>query len=589
MRENGQLAAGTTEHIAPGTRAATAPPQTVAVTGKTGILVHLAMLITLAVVAFFALLGRPEWRDDSDTSGPQVMQEIVDGHGWVLPLRNGRHIPVKPLLFNWLGALSALVRQSGVDRVDARLPSALLATLCAVFVYFFTRRLAGGAAGLWASMILITTPQFIIEARNSRVDMTFCAFLTMGLLLAHRVWESERGRGTTAILAGVCLGLATLSKGPLAFALTVMVFGASVLITPPARGWRTLLAPATLVAAIGLPALWYGAATLVGGWAFLNVHIYTENVSRALGEQGHWPVSWYIGPFFATGMPWMLAFPWVLRGESALPARTRRFLWVWVAVMFVFFSVIPGKRRAYLLVLRPALAILLAGWLVPQLARLRARPRRAGAPRALHGAVAAATVAGLLAIFLLRAGLGGFGASELRWSYWWRLLLQEDSNLALAFVAGIGVGADLAIRWAWQRRFDLAAHALVATLAFGLMIGITAGEIVRGNGASFHPFAERITKRVRPTDSLAFFDTDDDTAIALLLSLRRHVPVVSPPDAARPCEPPRPGLYLVSAKLWEARPCFRDARWQVLDRGGPRAGSERWRRLVLARYANAAE
>ena len=158
------------------------------------------MATYLAVVAFFVLLGRPEWRDDSDTSGPQVMQEIVDGNGWVLPLRNGRHIPVKPLLFNWLGALSALARQSGVDRVDARLPSALLATLCAVFAYFFTRRLAGGAVGLWAAMILITTPQFVIEARNSRVDMTFCAFLTMGLLLAHRVWESERGRGT-AVLA----------------------------------------------------------------------------------------------------------------------------------------------------------------------------------------------------------------------------------------------------------------------------------------------------------------------------------------------------------------------------------------------------
>jgi len=121
------------------------------------------------------------------------------------------------------------------------------------------------------------------------------------------------------------------------------------------------------------------------------------------------------------------------------------------------------------------------------------------------------------------------------------------------------------------------------------MIGITAGEIVRGNGASFDPFAERIAAHVGPTESLAFFDTDDDTAIALLLSLRRHVPVVLPPDAARPCDPPNSGFYLVSEKLWDARPCFRDTSWQVLERGGPRAGSERWRRLVLARYATRAE
>ena len=50
----------------------------------------------------------------------------------------------------------------------------------------------------WAALILITTPQFIISARDSRVDMVFCAFLTLGLMLAWRVYDGAGGRRTAA-------------------------------------------------------------------------------------------------------------------------------------------------------------------------------------------------------------------------------------------------------------------------------------------------------------------------------------------------------------------------------------------------------
>src|SRR5437016_703608 len=103
---------------------------------------HLAAICVLAAVAFFFQLGHADWEDDSESCGGQIMQEMVGGYGWVLPLRNDRHIPAKPPLFYWFGALSALVRQSGVDLLDARLPSAVLATFTVVAVYAFTRSLA---------------------------------------------------------------------------------------------------------------------------------------------------------------------------------------------------------------------------------------------------------------------------------------------------------------------------------------------------------------------------------------------------------------------------------------------------------------
>jgi 4-amino-4-deoxy-L-arabinose transferase-like glycosyltransferase len=216
------------------------------------------LLVAMASTMFLFGLGA-DWHDGLDAEGPQVIQEMLRGEGWVLPLHNGRRIPLKPPLFHWLGALSATLRGTDVDLIDPRLPSALLGTLCVVLVYLFARWQADESVALWAGLILLTTPQFVIEARNSRVDMVLCLFLTAALLLAYRVWRGGGGR-PAALGAGLCLGLAALTKGPLALALFALLFMAAAFTAPPSFGWRALLSPAVLALALGLPLAWYAAA-----------------------------------------------------------------------------------------------------------------------------------------------------------------------------------------------------------------------------------------------------------------------------------------------------------------------------------------
>jgi 4-amino-4-deoxy-L-arabinose transferase-like glycosyltransferase len=548
--------------------------------------VHLAILVSLALVVFTFRLGVADWRGDADAQVAQIIQDIRAGNGWVLPLRNGRHIPDKPPLLSWLGAVSAAVRHSSGDALDARLPSALLGTLCVVVVYGFAHALAGASVAWWAALMLLTTPQFITAARDSRVDMAFCAFLTPGLLLAWNVYEGNGGRWQ-ALLAGLCFGLATLSKGPLALVLAALVFGATALLARPRPGWPALIGFPALTAALGLPALWYLAATVEQGRAFLRLHLLEENVGRMAGGLGRWPVWFYVGPLFSLGLPWTLALPGAVAGQSALPLRARRFLWTWVIVMFIFFSLALGKRRVYVLPLRPALAILFAGWLAPLLDRYGSLGRPGTLPRAAHATIAVLVVGALVCVLVLRAGLGGFGASEQQWSYWWRLHLREYFGSALVLVVGLGIGADLLVRWTWQRRFDLAAHALVGLLVLGWTVGLSSDAIVRGEALSLRPLAQRVSAEVGATEALAFLDVDDETAVCLLSHLRRHVPVVQSVEGQGACTPPSPGVYLVAESRWDQHACGADPRWRAIARGGPEISSHRSQRLVLARFGEA--
>ncbi len=547
------------------------------------ILWHLCLIVPLAAAVFFFQLGTADFRDDAGSNGAQVVQELVAGEGWILPLRNGQHLPVKPPLFYWMGAGSALARGTTGDIWDSRAPSAVLGVLGVVAVYLFARWLAGERMALWAALMLITTPQFIIEAKNSRVDIALAVFLTIGLFLAYRVLEGAGGRKTAA-LAGLCFGLAVLSKGPLALVLAGIVLLPTMLVNRPAPGWTALFSPWVVLGAVGLPAVWYAAATAVHGMAFLRLHLYVENVARLQGMHGHWPWWWYAEPLITGGLPWMLALPLVVFGRSALSRRARVFLWLWVGMMLFFFALSPGKRRAYLLPLRPPLVILAAGWLVAALDRLRAAPRAAQPPLGAHVASLVVVVAGFLVILALRAGLGGFGADEVSASYWWRDYFEQHVGTAMAMVIGIGVAIELMLMALWQRRFEVALFAFTGMVAVGLTVGISAGEIVRGEGGTFRLFAADVTRHVPHDVPLRFFTCDDGDRISLLFHLQRHVPTAIAPDPAAPCVPPGNGFYLLPEAHWDADACFRDARWQLVARGGPRVASQRNRRMVLAQF-----
>ena len=570
-----------------GSEAALEPADPVPRTGARRYWIHLALLVALALAMYLFRLGSADWEDDLEAEGPQIIQEMLRGTGWILPLSNGRNIPLKPSLYHWLGAASAMLRGSGLDRLDARLPSALLATLCVVLVYLFARRHADERAALWAGLILLTTPQFLIEARNSRVDMVMCGFLTAGLLLAHRVWEGQSSRAT-AVGAGLCIALATLAKGPLALALVVLVFATTALIARPAPGWRVLLSPATLAAALVPPVAWYAAATWQLGLPFLQVQLFGENVSRITGGLGYRPPWYYVGPLFAGGLPWMLLLPWTAAGSSRLAARPRRFLWAWCIAMFVLFSASPGKRQAYLLPLRPALAILLGAWIAPRLAGLRGAPRAVGVPRAAQAVLGGLVVAAVAGVVALRFGIGGFGASQLEWGYWWRTYLDAHFPTALALIVGVGIGMYVIVVALVRRRIEIAGYALAATLAWGLTLAVAAAAMVRGDGGSVEGFAHDVLAQLGPDERLAFFYTDDRQHLGLLFHLHRQLPVVEPVSEQAPCTPPQPGAYLIPVAQWTDRSCFRGGGWTEVLRGGPAIGAERGQWLVLARYGGKA-
>jgi 4-amino-4-deoxy-L-arabinose transferase-like glycosyltransferase len=293
-----------------------------------------------------------------------IAREMWQGGEWLLPHVGGMVYPDKPPLLFWAIALLSVVN-GGVTAWTARLPVALASIAVCLVTWRLGARLLSPRAGLLAALILATSGGFFWSGRQALLDM----FLTLGVTgacWALWAWLGEQQRWG-ALLAGICMGLATLAKGPVGVVLPTLV--ALAYLTgqrqwPMVRGGDVLLCGGSFLL---VSLAWYLPAIGRGGLPYASAALIHHNVERYLRAWEH-VAPWYffVGAFPAEFLPWALFLPPALfLGAARRGPEDQRGWWFavcWLVMMFVFFSGSTGKRDIYMLPAFPA-AALLVGWL----------------------------------------------------------------------------------------------------------------------------------------------------------------------------------------------------------------------------------
>ncbi len=444
-----------------------------------------------------------------------VVRRMLEQGDWVLPKRtseNGWTIASKPPFFHWLGALSARLL-GGPTELAIRLPSVVLGVATVVAVWATARSLLPGLAALFGAVVLATTFEWVRAVSSARVDGTLAALMTGALLLFYR--GAARGGLTTleAVAAYACLAAATLTKGPVGFLLPGLVLGVALLVTGGVRRvprFRPFLGAALIIVLAGG---WYLAAWHFGGEAFVQKHLWKENVFRFLGatklKSGHEHAVYYYLPTFAAGfLPWtpflLAALVAAFRDPAARRDVRTAFLLVWTVVVFVFYSAASAKRSVYLLALYPAAALLTGWWWE----RLRTDVARGAwlRSRVAQLVVAVGTVAVVLPLAVVVAEGAGFAPLDRIAPF---LHAKDQANLpvvreiidrhfagiasALVVLVASLATALLALREArWTRLF--VASAALASVLWWLVFALFQPELARAR--TFRPFMAQVASAV---------------------------------------------------------------------------------------------
>jgi 4-amino-4-deoxy-L-arabinose transferase-like glycosyltransferase len=321
----------------------------------------------------------------------EASREMIERGNYIVPYFNNQLRLDKPPLTYWAQVASYHI--FGQNDFAARFPSAIAATLTALLIFAWGRRIGGERVGWWAAIIFTLSLQTFVHAKAAVADMWLVLFVTLASWAGYELFQRPTLNQGAAVsrppwaiwkspflVFYLALALGFLAKGPIAW--TPLLTIAAVIIYT--RKWQ-LLGHFKFVGGISLMliavALWGIPALVQTNGEFFRVGIGRHVVSRSfMTLEGHGASSlgmyvlllpFYFVTVFISFFPWSIKLPWLIRNlwrnrEAGVDASgySRSLLDVYllsgIAVIFVIFTLVSTKLPHYTLPAFPLLALLLA-------------------------------------------------------------------------------------------------------------------------------------------------------------------------------------------------------------------------------------
>jgi 4-amino-4-deoxy-L-arabinose transferase-like glycosyltransferase len=469
----------------------------------------LVLLLAFAAVWFSNLEYRKLVNPDEGRYA-EIAREMVASGDWITPRLNDIKYFEKPALQYW--ATAAAYTLFGEHHWSARLWSGLTGFLGVLMVFFTGRRLFGAQAGGYAALVLGSSLLWVLIGHINTLDMGVSFFLSAAVcafLLAQHDGTEARARARWMLAAWAALAAAVLSKGLIGLVLPGAALALYLLLE---RDWRLLgrlrlAAGLALLLALTVP--WFVAVSRANPEFFRFFFIH-EHFERFLTkEHGRYQAPYYFIPVLLAGMlPWTvtlfdaLARAW--KREPQQRFQPRRFLFLWAAVVFVFFSASSSKLVSYILPMFPALALLVG-------VRLTQLGARALAWQTLPAALAGAALLALL------PGIERYASREVPAAMFYA---YADWLIAAALLLIAGAAAC-----AWLARRGRTNAALVALAAAGLVFGqlaLSGHESLSRANSAYH-IVQKIKPELKPGMPFYSVNTYDQS---LQFYLRRATTMV---------------------------------------------------------------
>jgi len=437
------------------------------------------LLVSIAVLGSLGL--RPLYKAD-ESRYAEIPREMAASGDWVTPRLNGFKYFEKPPLQYW--ATATFFSAFGEKDWAARLWTALAGLGGIALVFFWGRRIFSPPAGALGAIVLAGCPLYVLLMQVNTLDMGLAFFLSAAVFAfalgrMHLFWAACAGAVLSKGLVGIVLPLGTVAL----YVLLKRDFGLLARMKIASGG--------LLFLAIASP--WFVAVSMANP-EFAHFFFVQEHFERFTTRMhGRYQPAWYFVPVLAFGFaPWLLLIAFSFKGFLAKREKAfdpALFLFLWIAVVFAFFSMSSSKLPSYVLPLFPAAALLVGHALV------RMQPRRL---LALQAALAA--LAGLALAALADRATDFFAAELYQRASDYALLLRAAGVLLAAF-------AIAAVVAAWRGGL-VAAAALLALGSFACTLAALAGHGAVSTGFSVAEQAKALGPLPRDTRVFAvdFYD-----------------------------------------------------------------------------------
>ncbi|WP_317896526.1 ArnT family glycosyltransferase [Aurantibacillus circumpalustris] len=188
----------------------------------------LVLLIgVIAAVIFIPFIGNCPLFDWDEVNFAECAREMIVSNDYSHVQLNYRPFWEKPPFFIWMQALSMNI--FGVNEFAARFPNAVCSIVSSISIYLIGKKFHSQKFGLiWAALYATTLlPHFYFK--SGIIDPWFNLFIFLSVFHSLQFLNNPEGKKEliNALLAGLFLGVAVLTKGPAALlisALTILAY-----------------------------------------------------------------------------------------------------------------------------------------------------------------------------------------------------------------------------------------------------------------------------------------------------------------------------------------------------------------------------
>jgi hypothetical protein len=313
------------------------------------------LIAIAAAILFIPFLGAVHLFDWDEINFAEAAREMLVSHNYSQVQIDFMPFWEKPPLFIWLQAGS--MHLFGINEFAARFPNAIIGIATLLCLYGIGKKLADAKLGLWWVLAYAGSwlPHFFFK--SGIIDPTFNFFIFLAIYFAFRIAYANKP-SRMAILSGICLGLAVLTKGPVAILISLLTLLIYWICKKGKIGIGLLQLGIIVLCAAVTTALWFGYEILSHGWWFVNQFIIYQVRLLTTPDAGHGGSFFYhwivllLGCFPAS----IFLFSYIRgrKGKSIYSGSQSQEIkdfktWMWVLfwVVLILFSIVETKIVHY--------------------------------------------------------------------------------------------------------------------------------------------------------------------------------------------------------------------------------------------------
>jgi len=310
------------------------------------------IIICAASLLFFPFLGHVHLFDWDEINFAECAREMIVSKDYLRAQIDFMPFWEKPPFFIWMQVIA--MKLFGIGAFAARFPNALIGVITLATLFYAGKKIVNEKMAMWWVLLYAATwlPHFYFK--SGIIDPTFNFFIFLSFFQVHLLRFSER-KTFHSILAGLFLGLAVLTKGPVALLVASLALAVYLVVNRGLNGYKlkqillvVLCALLPVVLWLGIAAINYGAA--YGKWFVSQFLLYQVRLFSTEDADHGGPFYYHfiillLGCFPASVFLFQYSRKRIT--DNAVARDFTKWMWILFWVVLILFSIVKTKIVHY--------------------------------------------------------------------------------------------------------------------------------------------------------------------------------------------------------------------------------------------------